>query len=87
MPLYVMKKFNGITAEEARELEILEDDFVTKEALESFGLLRKAVLEEMTEAVNEGDMERVEYLDDLYQQLLNFEENLATAIHQNYMLE
>lgn len=87
MSIYVMKKFKGLTAEEAREFEILEKDLVTKDTLESHKLIRKAVLEDMTEAGNCGDMDRVAYLDELYQELLDFEENLASSVHQNYMLE
>lgn len=71
MTAFVMPCFDGMTVEQIEQTGLLEDGYVSLEDIESYLAMKAAVLEDMMEAGEEGDLERVEYLDGIYQELLD----------------
>lgn len=87
MTIYVSANLKGITIEEALRIGTLSDGYVTADDVEQLRHLARAVVEDMSEAGVQGELDRVQYLDGLYQELIELIDDLACSLHNDYCLE
>lgn len=87
MTIYVSPNLNGMTIQDALKMSTLSDGFYTAEDVEQLRLLARAVLEDMSEAGVQGELDRVQYLDGLYQELIELIDDLASKLTDDYMIE
>lgn len=87
MMIYVSANLKGIKIEEALRISTLSDGYVTAEDVEQLRHLARAVVEDMSEAGVQGELDRVQYLDGLYQELIELIDDLACSLHNDYCLE
>jgi len=83
MTVFVLPKLNGLTANELSTMSSLEHGYATEDDIANHNALRIAVLEDMREAGENGDLDRVEYLDGLYQELLDMCSDLVNGLHND----
>lgn len=87
MTIYVSPNLNGMTIQDALKMSTLSDGFYTAEDVEQLRLLARPVLEDMSEAGVQGELDRVQYLDGLYQELIELIDDLASKLTDDYMIE
>lgn len=87
MTIYVSPDLNGITIEEAMKLTTLAEGFCTAKDVENLRVLSRIVIEDMFESAALGDLDRVEYLDRLYQDLIEVIDDLACNFDDDYVLD
>lgn len=87
MTIYVSPNLNGMTIQDALKMSTLSDGFFTAEDVDQLRLLARAVLEDMSEAGVQRELDRVQYLDGLYQELIELIDDLASKLTDDYMIE
>lgn len=84
MTVYVLRKLDGVSTDDLKNLSMVESDYFTAEDLEDARAWQVIVLEDMREAAAHGDLDRVEYLDSLYDDLMQIISKLAASWPDDY---
>jgi len=87
MPIFVSSRLNGLTQDAARGLTLLEQDYATVDDYESLRALRGLLVADLAHAVEMRDAERVDYLDELYDEISAICDELAYRFPERALLD
>ena len=87
MSIFVSSRLNGLTATAARGLSTLCQDYVTLDDYVSLNALRRMLVEDMAAAVAAFDAARVDYLDELYEEICAVCDEVADRFPEQAMLD
>jgi len=87
MPIFVSSRLNGLTSASVRGLSMLGQDYATVEDYENLNGLRRMLVEDMARAVEAGDPSRLDYLDELYDEICQVCDELAECFPERAFLE